>query len=67
MLSIFLIIVGFSRCGSLNFEKNPPFKITSAVSQNWSERQAGVQGINVKVAYSSNKTIEFDLLFEFKN
>ena len=63
MVSIFLIIVGFSQCGSLNFEKNPPFKISSAVYQNWSERQAGVQGINVKIAYSSNRTIEFDSIY----
>lgn len=63
IVSILVIIVGFSQCGSLKFEQHPPFKITSAVYQNWSGGQPGVKGMNVKITYTSNKTIEFDSLY----
>lgn len=63
ILSILTIIFGFSQCGSLKFEKNPPFKIISAVAQNWSGGQPGVRGTNININYSSDINIEFDSVY----
>ncbi len=62
-LSILAIIFGFSQCGSLKLEENPPFKITSAIHTNFSGGQQGVSGMNVKIMYTSNETIEFDSIY----
>lgn len=62
ILTVF-IIVCFSQCASVTFEEHTPFKITSAVYQNWSGGAPGVNGMNVKINYTSNKTIEFDSIY----
>lgn len=63
IFSLILVIIGFSQCGSAKFDKNPPFEITSAVVQNWYGGQQDIQGKNLKIAYTSNKTIQFDSVF----
>jgi hypothetical protein len=61
--SLILLIFGFSQCGTAKFDKNPPFQITSAVVQNWYGGQQGIQGKNLKITYTSNRTIQFDSVF----
>lgn len=63
ILSILVIIYGFSQCGSLKLEENPPFKITSATYTSWVGGVPGVSGKNVKITYTSNKNIEFDSIY----
>lgn len=63
ILSFLIIIIGFSQCASLKFEKKPPFKITNAVYKNWVGGQPGVSGINVKITYSSAQKIQFDSIY----
>ena len=63
ILSIFIILFGFSECGSMQFDKNPPFKIISASYQNWNGGQPGVKGTNVKIQFTSTKTIQFDSVY----
>ena len=63
ILSILVIIYGFSQCGSLKLEENPPFKITSATYTSWVGGLPGVSGKNVKIVYTSNKDIEFDSIY----
>jgi hypothetical protein len=63
ILSILAIIFGFSQCGSLKLEDNPPFKITSAVYTNLSGGQPGVKGIDVQIIYTSKNVIEFDSIY----
>lgn len=62
-LFILTIIISFSQCGSLKFDEHPPFEIKSAVYENWFGGQPGVSGINVKIHFSSNRTIEFDSIY----
>jgi hypothetical protein len=62
-LSIIAILFCFTQCGSLKLEENPPFKITSAVYTNFSGGQKGVSGMNVKIMYTANETIEFDSIY----
>mgnify|MGYP000619178694 FL=1 len=63
ILSILTIILGFSQCGSMKFQENPPFKITSATYENWTGGQPGVKGTNVKIEYTANKIVEFDSIY----
>jgi hypothetical protein len=63
---LFIVIIGFSQCGSLKLEENPPFKIISSVSKNWVGGQPGVKGINVKITYTTDKVIEFDSIYYSK-
>lgn len=63
VLSILTIIIGFSQCGSLKFETNPPFEIMSATYQNWSGGQPGVGGTNVKINYTSTSEMVFDSVY----
>jgi hypothetical protein len=63
IFSVILLIIGFSQCGAAKFDKNPPFEITSAIVQNWDGGQPGIQGKNLKITYTSNRTIQFDSIF----
>lgn len=63
ILLALLIIVSFSQCASVTFEQNPPFQVTDATYQNWFRGQSGVHGVNVKIFYTANKTIEFDSIY----
>lgn len=65
-LSILTIIVGFTMCKSLQFKKQPPFKITSATYKDWVGGQPGISGIILKINYTSNLKIEFDRVY-FRN
>ncbi|TXD50580.1 MULTISPECIES: hypothetical protein [unclassified Polaribacter] len=60
---IVLMFVLFFQCRSLQFDQNPPFKITSAVHQYWVGGQPGIKGVNIIIGYSSKKKIEFDSIF----
>jgi hypothetical protein len=63
ILSILAIIFGFSQCGSLKLEENPPFTINSATYINWSGGQQGVKGMNLKIEYSSTSKIDFQNVY----
>ena len=63
VLSILIIVISFSQCGSVNFEKNPPFEITSAVYENWIGGQPGIRGTNVKINYIANTDFEFNSVY----
>jgi hypothetical protein len=63
ILSILIIILGFSQCASLKLEENPPFKITAATYTKWVGGQPGVKGMNVEITYTSNQNMEFDSLY----
>ncbi len=62
-ISIITIIIGFAMCKSLKLEENPPFKIISATYKNWVGGQPGVRDTNVKIQFSSTKTIQFDSIY----
>jgi hypothetical protein len=62
-LSILAIILGFSQCGTLKLEENPPFKITSAIHTNFHGGQPGVSGMNVKIIYTSDNDVLFDSIY----
>ncbi|MBU3011168.1 hypothetical protein KO506_07120 [Polaribacter vadi] len=61
--SILIIVFVFSQCGSLQFDKTPPFKIIAATYTNWVGGQPGVRGTNVKVQFTSTKRIQFDSIY----
>ena len=63
ILSILVLILGFLQCGSLKQEKNPPFKIQSAIYTVHSGNQPGIKVTNIKIIYTSHKKIEFDSIY----
>ncbi|MFK8059918.1 MAG: hypothetical protein AB8B78_07490 [Polaribacter sp.] len=66
ILSILAIIFGFSQCGSVKFDENPPFKVQKSTYTNWSGGQPGVRGIKVEITISDDDETTFDTLF-FRN
>lgn len=65
-LSILIFIISFSQCSSLQFDKNAPFKISTAVYENWAGDQPGVKGTSVKINYTTNKDVKFENIY-FRN
>ena len=65
-LSILLLILSFSQCGSTQFEKNTPFIIDSANYMTWTGGQPGIHGINVQIQLKEKSNITFDSLY-FRN
>jgi len=63
LLGILLITFGFTQCGSLKLEKNPPFEIVSAKSQNWIGGMPGSNGMMVTISYKSESDIAFDSIY----
>ena len=63
LILVVLIAFGFSQCGTLKMEKNPPFKITGATFNNWVGGRPGVSGIRVHLAYQSEGNIAFEQLY----
>lgn len=66
IVSVFIIIFGFSQCKSIKLETNPPFKITKASYENWTGGQPGVRGTNVKIYYTSATEVAFEQVY-FRN
>jgi len=63
IISVLAIIFTLSQCGSINFERNPPFEINSAAYFSWVGGQPGISGMNVKISYTSDKNIQFDSIY----
>lgn len=63
ILSILVITFLFYQCGSTKFEENPPFKITSAIYNNWTGGQPGNKGMTVNITYTSIYKIKFDSIY----
>ena len=66
IISALCITFIFLQCASTNFEKQPPFKISSATYNNWIGGLPGVRGTKVEIHLSQKNQITFDSLF-FKN
>ncbi len=62
-LSVLIFVIFFTQCKSIKLDEKPPFKISSATYQNWLGGQSGVNGINVKIIYKANKSIQFDSIY----
>lgn len=62
ILLFFLLIIGFSQCGSSKFENDPPFLILSAVVYNNPEKLETNIYIRYK-GYHNESFIEFDSIF----
>lgn len=65
-LVILFMTLGLSQCGTVKFDKNPPFKVVSATFNNWVGGQPGISGTKVRVLYESTSNVTFDEIF-FKN
>jgi hypothetical protein len=65
-LSMLLLILSFSQCGSTKYEKNTPFTIDSANYKVWTGGQPGVHGVNVQIELKEKSNINFDSLY-FRN
>lgn len=65
-LFLFVTLVLIAQCKSMQFDAQPPFKITKAIFKNWVGGQPGVKGTNVFVSYTSKKNIEFDSMYFHK-
>ncbi|QXP71627.1 hypothetical protein H0I29_05970 [Polaribacter sp. R2A056_3_33] len=65
-LSILLLILSFSQCGSTKFQKNTSFIIDSANYMTWTGEQPGIHGINVQIQLKEKSSITFDSLY-FRN
>ena len=63
LLGLVLIVFTFSQCGSMKLEKNPPFKITSAMYQNWVGGMPGSSGTILTISYKSETSITFDSIY----
>ena len=63
LFGLFAIIATLFQCASIKFEDNPPFKINSATFNNYVGGMPGVSGMNVKISYETNNSVEFDSLF----
>ncbi|MGY0406903.1 MAG: hypothetical protein ACWIPJ_00895 [Polaribacter sp.] len=63
IISIVIIILGFSECGSNKLIKNPPFTIEKAMYNYWTGGIPGVSGIRVKISVATAPEITFDSLF----
>jgi hypothetical protein len=66
ILSTLIILIGFSQCGSLKPEHKAPFKIITAIYENWVGGQPGVKGTNIKITYIANTHFKFDSIY-FRN
>jgi hypothetical protein len=65
-LGILAIALSFMQCGSVSFDKTPPFNITEATYTNWIGGQPGVSGTKVFITYSLIASVDFDSIY-FKN
>ncbi|MGJ8760148.1 MAG: hypothetical protein ACSHXA_06360 [Polaribacter sp.] len=65
-LSILLLILSFSQCGSTKFQKNTSFIIDSANYMTWTGEQPRIHGINVQIQLKEKSNITFDSLY-FRN
>ena len=65
-ISILIIILSFSQCGSAKIENKAPFKIASATYNNWVGGVPGVSGTRVEIKLTEKEDIVFDSLF-FQN
>ena len=63
LLGMILLALVFTQCASLQFDKNPPFKVTSAAYTNWVGGVEGVSGTNVIIGYTSVNDVAFDSIF----
>ena len=63
LVGILIMVISFMQCGSVKFDKNPPFTITEATFNNWTGGQPGVGGTRVLIGYSSSSNIEFDSIY----
>ncbi len=63
LVTIFAIIFSFTQCKSLKLEDNPPFIIDSATQTALVGGKPGNTSVNVTIAYTSNKTIQFDSVY----
>ncbi len=63
ILSILTLLFGFTQCTSTKFIKNPSFKVTKAVYNNWSGGQPGVGGIKLVMHLKNAKDIAFDSVY----
>jgi hypothetical protein len=66
IITLVFITFGFMTCKSLQFDKNPPFKITQASYKSWVGGLPGVHGVNVFISYTSKSEIAFDSIY-FRN
>ena len=66
LIGIVLLTFGFTQCGSLNLDRNPPFQITSARYQNWVGGLPGSNGVLVTISYESDAEIPFDSIYFLK-
>jgi hypothetical protein len=60
---ILLAIITFSQCASAKFDNNPPFQITSAEVQTYSDGKSKFQGKSLTIRYTSKQNIQFDSVF----
>ena len=63
ILSLVVILCGFSKCRSTKFDQKPPFIITSSSYTSWVGGVPGVSGTRVDITLSEKTTIRFDSLF----
>lgn len=59
LLSILIIIIGLSQCGSAKFQKNPPFQISSSTYYN----EFNNTETNIYIRYTSKDDINFDSIY----
>lgn len=58
-----ITILSFTKCGSIKFSKNPPFKITKSSYNHWIGGLPGISGTNVKISYTLNTDVTFDSIY----
>ncbi len=63
IISLLAIVLGFTQCKSVKFDKHPPFNVNGASFNNWFGGQPGVSGMKVIIAYDATTKIEFDSIF----
>jgi ABC-type multidrug transport system ATPase subunit len=66
LIGIVLLTFGFTQCGSLNLDTNPPFQITSAIYQNWVGGLPGTNGVLLTISYESDAEVPFDSIYFLK-
>ena len=66
MKSISVLVISMMvviSCGSIDFQKNPPFKIANTSYHHWTGGQPGISGINILIKYQAESKVVFDSIF----
>ena len=63
ILSILVILLGFSQCGGSTLVKNPILKVEKAFYNNWFGGQPGVRGTKVEIHLKDASEVIFVALY----